>query len=311
MNSLLQCLYYIKELREYFIYKKEEFTNEQPICKEFANVMYGLENEEKDFYEPIEFKKLLGKKNNLFKGYKPADVKDLFFTLIDGLLSELNQENDDDKNNSLENIDSSKLLKMFEVTKKEIEQNNNIINKLFNGYYFMEYCCKNSEINNYSFQNESFILFDLEKIKKNFPRNNISIDLCFKYYCREQLNSSFHCNSCKKPHEGEAFEKIYRPPKILVLILYRGHDKVFTEKVEIKQYLDLKPFIEEKNYEYNSLYKLICVSTHKGESSSSGHYTACCLADNNKYYYFSDMDVYQINKSNLFNMILIYYFIND
>ena len=87
----------------------------------------------------------------------------------------------------------------------------------------------------------------------------------------------------------------------MVLILDRGHDKAFTEKVEIKHYLDLKRFIEEKNYQFNSLYKLICVSTHKGESSSIGHYTACCLADNNKYYYFSDTDVHQIDENNLFN----------
>lgn len=42
INSLLQCLYYIPDLREYFIKNKNNFTIEKPICKAFAEVMYDL-----------------------------------------------------------------------------------------------------------------------------------------------------------------------------------------------------------------------------------------------------------------------------
>ena len=66
MNSLLQCLFYIKELREYFI--ENEFTDEKPVCKAFAEVIYGLKNCDTKYFTPKEFKKKIGKSNNLFLG---------------------------------------------------------------------------------------------------------------------------------------------------------------------------------------------------------------------------------------------------
>ena len=87
----------------------------------------------------------------------------------------------------------------------------------------------------------------------------------------------------------------------MLIILDRGHGKTFKGEIEINEYLDIKNIIDEEKYQYSCLYKLICVSTHSGESSSSGHYTACCLADNNKYYHFNDTYVHEIDENNLFN----------
>ena len=299
MNSLLQCLYYIKELREFFIEEKDKFKEDQKICKAFAEIMNGLKNDVKDYFEPREFKRIMGEANSLFLGCKAADVKDLFFNLIDIFLSELSNDNDND-NKSIYSIVSFSLKKnIFEQNLKDIDQDN-IINKLFIGYYETIYYCSQKRTNIYSFQADSFIIFDLGKIQTYFGTDKLSIESCFKYYYREQENSSFYCKKCRKTHNGKANEKIYRPPKILVLILDRGHGKTFKGEVEIKIELDLKNLIDEEKYDYSSLYELICVSTHEGESSSNGHYTARCLADNNKYYYFSDKDVKEINKDNLF-----------
>ena len=298
MNSLLQCFYYIKELREYFIENKDKFNEKQKICKEFAEVMYGLKNDEKDYFIPIKLKILLGEINNLFLGVKAGDAKDLFFNLIDIFLTELSNENDNiESNSSIINFNDKKMI--FEQNLKETYKNN-IINNLLIGYYETLYYCIETKITTYSFQNESFILFELEKIQKFCGTYKFSLESCFNYYYREMLNSSFYCNSCKVVHKGIAYEKIYRPPKILIIILDRGHGKTFKGKVEINKFLDLKNYIDEENYEYSSLYELICVSTHEGESSSSGHYTARCLTDNNKYYYFNDTYVKEINEEDLF-----------
>ena len=124
--------------------------------------------------------------------------------------------------------------------------------------------------------------------------------LCFDYYFKKITESSFYCNKCKKTHKGKSYENIYRPPKILVLILDRGHEKNFEGEVGIQTNLDLGDYIKEKENEYSYLYKLICISTHEGKSSSSGHYTARCLTDNNKYYYFSDTYVEEINEDELY-----------
>ena len=300
MNSLLQCFYYIKELREYFI--KTEFKENQPICKALANVMKKKKKDDgKKYYEPKEFKALIGQKNKLFEGCKAADVKDLFFNLIDSFMSEL--DNDNEESSFSQNIDFNDKKSVFEATKKEINEKN-IINELFIGYYLSIYKCQEKEIDVYSFQNDSFLLFELGKIKNYFKgkkdNGKLTIDKCLKYYYREQTNSSFYCNKCDKQHIGKVYEKIYRPPKILVLILDRGKGKAFEEEVEIKKTLDLKEYIEEEDYNYNSSYNLVCVSTHQGSSSSSGHYIACCLTDNDEYYYFSDTSVCRIKEHNLF-----------
>ena len=299
MNSLLQCLFYIKELRDYFIQNKNKFTNEQRVCKAFGEVMNELENSDDDYVEPKLFKKLMGNVNNLFKGCKAGDVKDLFFNLIDTFLTELSKENnyEGSENNDIDYSDKKQMLK---ETLKEIDKDN-IINKIFIGYYETMYKCKKQNISIYSIQTESFLLLQLEAIKKYFKTNKLSLELCFKYYYREQLNTEFYCSECQKTHKGNAYEKIYRPPKILLIILDRGHGKTFKGDVEINKYLDLKNIIDEDEFKYSSLYKLICVSTHKGKSSSSGQYTACCLADNNKYYYFNDKYVQEIDENNIIN----------
>ena len=252
MNSLLQCLFYIKELREYFIKTKDIFDEEeQPICKAFADVMYGLKNDENDEQEycaPIIFKKLIRSKNILFDEWKAGDVKDLFFNLIDLLLNELSKEKEYDNSNSI-GPDYSSLIQMFNESKNEIAYNNNIINQLFIGYYYTMYDCLQQEKKTYSFQTESYLLFELEKIQHYYNKINLSLDLLFTYYIREQENSSFYCQYCKTTHLGEASEKIYRPPKILVIILDRGHGKTFKGNIEIKKSLDLESFITEENYE--------------------------------------------------------------
>ena len=56
-----------KQLREYFIEKRENFTNEKPVCKALAEVMHGLKYEKKDYFEATEFKKIMGSKNSLFQ----------------------------------------------------------------------------------------------------------------------------------------------------------------------------------------------------------------------------------------------------
>ena len=298
MNSLLQCLYYIPEFREYFI--KNNFDDEQLVCKALAKTFYGLKYNKKDYFEATEFKDIMGSKNSLFSGKKAGDSKDLFFNLIDSLLTELNTENEENDENENE-IDLSNKEDVFKELLKE-NKNDNIINQLFIGYYETKYICPTNKENiTYSFQNESFILFELEKIKSYFNTNDLSIELCFAYYYRLQQKTSFYCNICEKIEEGNCYEKIYRPSKIMVIILDRGHGKTFKGKVEINSYLDLKNCIDDEKYEESTFYKLICISTHSGSSSEKGHYTARCLTDNNTYYYFSDTQNHQINEDDLFD----------
>ena len=298
MNSLLQCLFYIQELRIFFISKKDEFREDQPVCKALSEVMYGLKYCYKEYFEPKQFKKVMGNKNSLFSGVKAGDAKDLFFNLIDSLLNETLKENDNQS--SAMSINLANKENVFREIQKEVDEKN-IINDLFIGYYEIIYKCeRNNKTNIYSFSTETFILFNLEKISNYYQNNKLTIDDCFEYNYKRRYETSFYCTNCKKTENNITEDIIYRPPKILVIILDRGKGKSFKGKVIFEEKLDLKDFIDEQNYEYSSKYKLISVSTHSGTSSSSGHYTACCLTDNGDYYYFSDTYVHKVDKNKIY-----------
>ena len=233
--------------------------------------------------------------------------------MLDKLLVELNT-NKSFKEESSEEKELDLFNKLEVCREHEKELDKNIINDLFAGFYETSYYCQNIKNKiTYSFQSEYFLLFEIEKIKNYFKTKELSIELCFSYYLRSQNKNSFFCNNCKEIEEGNCNEGIYRPPKILVLILDRGHGKIFDVKIRFKEYLDLKNIIKEENYEYSSCYQLICVLNSKA-NYSSGIYTACCLTDNNSYYYFSDKNSIMIDREKLFEdepYILFYKRIED
>ena len=299
INSLLQCFYYIKDLRNFFIINKNNFKDEQPLCKALAETMCGIKNEENYYFSPEKFRKEIKKINNSFSDDKIYDAKNLFINLLNGILGELNNNVSNNENDEENEVNKEPLSLSEEFLNIEKEVDKNIINDLFCGYYLTSTKCKKINKVFYSIQNETMMIFDLKNIYKN--QNYLTIDSCFKYYCKPK-KSSYYCPGCKKIHEMESKDKIYRPPKILVLTLDRGNGKTFTEKFEFNsEILDLKDYIDEKDYKLEgSLYQLIGTTNHSGSSYSDGHYTACCLTDNDKYYYFDDINIKEINEKELY-----------
>ena len=298
MNSILQCFFHIKKLREYFISHKNIFDkNCQPLSLALSEVMNELKHGKEQKIRPNKFKKEIDKINPLFLGSKLDDAIDLYYNLIDSLIIELGS--------SIEPAfygepRLTNKREMFENALNEVDENN-IINKLFIGYYETIYKCAKQYKNIYSFQKNYSILFNLETISKIYNKTDLSIDLCFQYYYQKISFTSSYCKLCKEVHTSECYKKIYKPPEILVLLLDRGHGKIFEGRVEFKPTLDLNQLIDEDYYKNRALYKLIGISTHHG-NSSYGHYTACCLNDNkNKYYYFSDDYVKPIKENELYD----------
>ena len=296
MNSLLQCFYHIPELREYFIENIDNFT-EKPLCNALAEVMIDLKFNDIKIISPKNFRNEIRKINKLFLEDKACDVKDLFINLVDCLIEELKTQNENEINEN--NDDDNDLFnkeKLFLNLKEEVDKN--IINKLFGGYYLTTIKCEETKTEFYAIQNEAFLLFDLIKIYKE--KKELTFSSCFDYFLKPKI-SSYYCPTCKKAHNAKATESIYKPPKILAIVLERGKSKKFKEKFQFKsEVLELEKIIEKNYPYYKTLYQLIAVSTHSGSSSSSGHYTACCLAKNGKYYYFNDSVVKEISLEELY-----------
>ena len=289
MNSIVQCFFHIIKLRDFFISNENNFDDkEQPISNALSELMYELKNGNVKNVKPTKLRKVIADKNPLFSENKAGDAKDLYFNLIDGLLDELSDGISKEPSNSGE-LNLSDKIEVYKETKKEIDYNN-IINKIFIGIYESIYICKKKKKYIYAFQVESFILFDLENIKKHYDKEHLSLDLCFDYYIKDHEKSSFYCNLCDETHEGKSINGIYESPEILTIILDRGHGKTFKGQVDFEQKINIKKYVDkEYNKDKNDiLYKLICICTHSGESSSKGHYTSYCLNENGKFYYFSD-----------------------
>ena len=134
MNSIVQCLFYINKLRDYFISNENDFNdNKQPISKALSELMNELEHGNNKNVKPNKLKEIIAKKNPLFSENKAADAKDLFFNLIDGLLNELNDGTSKEASKP-EELDLSNKIAVYNEVKNEIDKNN-IINQLFIGFY--------------------------------------------------------------------------------------------------------------------------------------------------------------------------------
>ena len=158
INSLLQCLYYIKDFRDYFINEKDNFEKEyQPFCVALSEVMYGLKYGKNDYFIAKQFKEILGNKNNKF-----YEVKEFLNKLLKELNTELNTEcskSFEEESSEEKEIDLFNKLEVFKEHEKELDKN--IISELFIGFYETSYYCPNN--NNkitYSFQSENFLLFE-------------------------------------------------------------------------------------------------------------------------------------------------------
>ena len=193
MNSLLQCLFNIPKLRNYFIeeLRNKTFTKKStPICYYFAKVMKDLLYSKEKYIIPDKFKKYISKKNILFKDNKAADATDLFRYLIESFLDEIesisdNSEDENEKGNTSGEGISIYKKTLFNEIKKEIK--NNYIYSILNVYNIVTYYCpfhkKNEDNITYSIESDSNITFYLENIMENRKRNinsPITIKECFE-----------------------------------------------------------------------------------------------------------------------------------
>lgn len=286
MNSLFQCLYYIPELRDYFINNKDKFSKEKIMCKAFAQIMYELKYGTKDTILP---------QGCIMIG----NVKSFFINLIDLLVKELKLKNNDleEKEDGNEIIDYCNKTNIFEITKKKVEKN--IINNLFLGYYEAINKCQFSETKIYNFKIEKYILFNLDEISDYFDNDTISIEDCFEYNFYRTYQSQFFCSKCKEYENNNSENIIFLAPKVLVLILNR---KRFNGKFIFGTTIYLTNFIDKDSKQKGQGYKLIgAIYCNSKIKSSKKHYTACCLIDNGEYYYFNDDKIHRIAERELFN----------
>lgn len=314
MNSLLQCLYHIKQFRSYFINPENYSSETQKICHNISKIFKGLTNTNQKFFSPKDFKKVIDQ-NSLFSGIKGADVSDLLNEIIFSILNEISNE-DNISNNTDNEEDNTNKEKCFIDAKKNIDMNNPI-NKIFMYLEEIIYNCPKCNNNCYTIQDQTTIDFNLLSISKKYG-NELDLNKCFDFNFNNNEKKKFFCCKCNRQNNGDMNIKIMNVPKNLIIILHRGKDEKFEGNVDFDEYIDISKYIDDtfinKNKK-NFLYKLIGVSTHIGESSDEGHYIAFCYREKEKKYFcFNDKQTEEAEFEDLKNhapYILFYELTNN
>ena len=271
MNSLLQCLYYVPELREYFI--NENFNYNQELSLALKDVFIGLKDSNKNSYSPDLIRKEIKKLDNLFMTGKQADAADLLNNIFSKLVEELGKEDSYCGTIQYENDVFNKDA-MFADTVNYVDKDL-ILNKLFNGYYMSETICKKGHIQ-YTFQNDYLMAFNM----KNINKNTITLYDCISQYQeKKNIKDLQNCQNCNS-NINIFQQKIYQPGNYMIFVFngFMENNKTF----EIQEYIYLK---SDDGFKYQ--YILTSASIYFG-SGKSGHYIAYCRADDGQFYSFND-----------------------
>ena len=306
MNATLQCFAHIKQFMHYFTkdkYNTKAMSDKETLSYSFKillNELWKNSNNEKKYYAPYEFKEKISKLNPLFKGIAANDAKDLINFIVMTLHTELNSANSESNIFSEQIIDQTNKTLMFQTFMQEfIQKYNSISSQLFYAInYNITQCC-DCNIQIFNYQVFFFLLFPLEEIRKFFNIQNNIVDImqCFEYdrrICLMAGDNMMYCNRCRRNTNCNMCTNLVYAPNVLIIILNRGKGKEFDIKLNFKEDLDITSYIEMSNS--GTVYKLIGVITHLGESSMSGHFIAFCKDPfDNQWYKFNDAIVTPVN----------------
>ena len=289
MNATLQCLCNVIQLQKYFL-NNTRFNSHAKLSKAFSIVMQNLYDTKKNkkSYSPNNFKEIISKMNPLFQGIAANDSKDLILFIFEKIHEELNICNN--YNNSEQNLPYE--LQIFR--RNYYSNNSSIIEKTF--YYEIQtinQCstCKNQVIN-YSIQN--LVIFPLEKIRlnciKKYPNgfSYVTLQECFEQISYPEFMqgmNEIYCNKCCNTSTSLNQTFMNTCPEIMTIILNRGKGNEYDVEFDFPLRIDINNYVNFKNN--GTIYDLIGVLVHIGDSSMSGHFFAFCKSniDNNWYLY--------------------------
>ena len=307
MNSVLQCLYHIYDLSKEILKlinnqnMTKEIFQKMPMTSAFLEVVYNLSFSEKRAISPHNFKEIISK-NDSFKNYEANDSKNLTLYVLDTMNKEFSENKIQFKNVNLISPLRKYEEKEAENTIQFFNENyNSIIGDLFNGLKVTHYICstckncvKNYQLfNTISFSIEKTYMDKYDKVKDK-KLLQLDINDCFKYEQKEKTfngNNQIYCVKCNQSRDSISINKICYSPKILILVLDRGHNNSFMCDVQFPELLDINDYLEMKGKNY----KLIGVIEHLGQSGESGHFIANCKHFDGNWYIFSDSSIHPTN----------------
>jgi hypothetical protein len=227
--------------------------------------------------------------------------------LHDELIQPINLKNYKDINN--DNLDIYNKYNALNYSLKEFKKGCSIITDIFYGFSENVLECLNCNSNsdnnhhyysnnyNYNSKNISYnygtfncLLFSLEKIKKFYQTNNITLYDCFKYGEEKTIfkgTNKYYCNICNGSYKCQYTSRIYSSPLVFIMIFDRKKDNLFDVKLNYNEEIDVTQYILNKDNII--LYQLYSMVTYKVSDNDIKYFAICKNLNDGKWYrYYED-----------------------
>ena len=297
MNSVLQSFYHVIDLTIELIKLKNIDERKMPMTSAYLEVINELTFNKEKSISPIKFKIMISN-NELFEGIGANDAKSLTLYILETLNEEFNGNNlritNENLLNKIRNLngkETENIVKVFNT------QYNSIIADLFYGLKMTTYKCLACNDCPADYQLFNIINLSIEQTFIEMKKKELKVDIleCLKVEQKPKYfngDNQLFCDKCNKMVDGESKNRIYIPPKIMILFLDRGFNNSFRCEVTFPEILNMKEFADIDGGEYH----LIGVIEHLGPSSNSGHFIATCKHFDGNWYLFSDSTIFPLKK---------------
>ena len=296
MNSALQCLVNTPKLVQYFLDEENAIqkNGNALLSINFLEIVKNLLRKEESSknitsYSPDVFFTVV-QTDPLFQGIA-GDSIDLIRFFLQTIHSELNHLRVDNcfmKYKTNNNMILDNFLDSF------TQNNQSIITDIFFFIEKSELYCELCQSTTTSYGCFSDLIFPLEEIRKYIYGNNsncVNIMDGFEFYKRKSYISGQNQISCNNCHfMSNAYQKnsLYSLPEVLILNLNRGRGNIYNVGINYNEIIDLSGEVET-HIESSDTFKLKCIISHFGPSSTSGHFIAFCYVESKgKWYEFND-----------------------
>ena len=308
MNSAIQCLSNIEELRNHFISKNfasdlNKEKQELGLVVQWYKLICGIWHKNctispNSFRNEIRMLALKQGINLNLVGNGQNDVQEFIVFLISNMHNALSKKVSMSISGKIVNDLDKKALEAYKSWKLFFKDDYSIFVDLFYGQHSSSIFSLDKKLLSTTYEPFCYLTLPIP-----INENKVNIYDCLDLYTNyEKLDGDNKWYHEEKKEYMECFKQIkfWKTPKNLIIVLKRflnngsKNDSLVDFPLEN---LNLSKYCVGYGKNKN-IYRLRAISNHIG-SLNSGHYFAYCLSQNGKWYNYNDRSVAEISNSNL------------
>ena len=282
INAILRCLYSFPSLNNTMFKNEFQFTNN--MDKYYINNWYlraikaisGID--QADLKVCVEeFRRAIASENSKLDGNQEIDPLYLLAFLLVKMHKEANKGGNNDigqnqngnyVNNSIFNAEeedkTNKEQMLFKFVEYFTSNNHSPISDLFFGFIKTKRICQTCKTGYYSFSNFCFVVFDISNNDSNKEFNLINDGFKYQYYTEKTLEPDqperAYCDRCLTFQRHVEFNRYFMMNHQLIISFIRGNNYQNYSNIIFDEYLNLEPYIDEKNASPKNYYLVGCIN---------------------------------------------------